>query len=132
MDIPLYALALASFVVLYLALSIFLAWTLIICLLLIFSYLALRYGNLMKNYPFSLSDSITTVTFVGVTWAIFVFLGQKTPIPFVGDGLTYAASASIPVSAIISIALVLSFLFLVVGAATFQRRAGAANAASSQ
>jgi hypothetical protein len=132
MDVPLYALALVSFVVLYLALSIFLAWSIIICLLIIISYLALRYGDLVKSYPFSLSDSITTITFIGITWAIFVFLGQKTPIPIVGNGLTYASLEPTYVSATITISIVLSFLFLIVGGAMLQHRSRASNETPTQ
>lgn len=111
MDVPLYALALVLFAVLYLAIGVFLAFTLIITLLVMFSYLALRYGKMPDNYPSGLGDTLITVAFIGVTWGIFTFLAPKNPIPFIGNGLTYTTGV-IPVGSLLTIGLVLALVFL--------------------
>lgn len=115
MDVPLYALALAIFAVLYLAIGVFLGFTLIIALVLLFAYLAIRYGNLVENYPHSAADSLITVTFIGITWAIFTYLAQKSPVPFVGSTLTYTPAPLVPIPALIAITLVVSVAFLAIG-----------------
>ena len=114
MDVPLYALALITFAVLYLGIGVFLSYTLIITLIVMFLYLALRYGRMPDDYPHGLRDTMITVTFIGVTWGIFVFLAPKTPIPFIGNGLTYTNPETLPVSAFIVVAIVLSLGFLAV------------------
>ncbi len=116
MDVPLYAIALAVFAVLYIAIGVFLAYTLVITLIVMFAYLAIRHGKLPENYPHGLGDTLITVIFIGVTWGIFIFLAPKNPLPFIGSGLLYTSNASIPIAPIISIALVLSLIFLVIGA----------------
>ncbi|MCI4352426.1 MAG: hypothetical protein L3K14_03455 [Thermoplasmata archaeon] len=115
MDVPLYALALAIFAILYLAIGVFLGFTLIIALVLLFAYLALRYGNLAENYPHSAPDSMITVIFIGITWAIFTYLGSKNPVPFVGNGLTYTPGTALPLPALIAISLVVAVAFLAIG-----------------
>jgi hypothetical protein len=112
MDVPLYALALIVFAVLYLAIGVFLAWTLIITLIVMFAYLAVRYGKMPDNYPNGLGDTLITVAFIGVTWGIFTFLAPKNPIPFVGNGFTYTTGSSIPIGSLLTIALVLALVFL--------------------
>ncbi|MCI4331881.1 MAG: hypothetical protein L3K19_08590 [Thermoplasmata archaeon] len=112
MDVPLYALALVLFAVLYLAIGVFLAYTLIITLFFMFAYLSIRYGKMPDNYPNGLGDTLITVAFIGVTWGIFTFLAPKNPIPFVGDGLTYTTGSTVPVSALLTIGIVLAFMFL--------------------
>jgi hypothetical protein len=116
MDVPLYAIALAVFAVLYLAIGVFLAYTLIITLLIMFAYLSIRHGKLPDNYPYGLGDTMITVVFIGVTWGIFTYLAPKNPIPFVGSGLTYSQNPSIVFQAIIVITVVLSFVFLAIRA----------------
>jgi hypothetical protein len=111
MDVPVYALALFAFALLYLALSVFLAYALIITLVLVFAYLATRYGKLPEAYPYGRGDTAITIIFVGITWGIFAFLGPKNPIPFVGQGLTYAAP-SFPLSSVVAIVLATSLGFL--------------------
>lgn len=123
MDVPLYALALVVFAVLYLALAVYLAFAIIVSLFIMFTYLALRYGDLGKNYPYGLTDSLVTATFIGVTWGIFTYLAQKNPIPFIGSGLTYANSTNVPFSAIVTITLVLAVMFLVLGSFVAQSKA---------
>lgn len=134
MDVPLYAIALVVFAVLYLGIGVFLAYTLVITLIIMFLYLAMRYGKLPDNYPSGLGDSLITIIFIGVTWGIFTFLAPKSPIPFIGTGLTYTASANIPVGAFVQIAIVLALVFLVIGAFIandLQNAAGGSSAASS-
>ncbi|HTT26062.1 MAG TPA: hypothetical protein VMH90_03755 [Thermoplasmata archaeon] len=114
MDVPLYAIALSVFAVLYLAIGVYLGITLIITLLIMLAYLAIRHGKLPENYPHGLGDSMITVTFIGVTWGIFAWLAPKNPIPFAGNGLTYQAPVSIALSSIIMISLVLAVIFLIV------------------
>jgi hypothetical protein len=114
MDVPLYAIALAVFAVLYLAIGIFLAYTLIITLLVMFAYLAIRHGNLAENYPHSVGDTLITVTFIGITWAIFTYLAPKSPVPFIGSGLTYGTSTNVPIIPIIGITFVVATSFLVI------------------
>ena len=115
MDVPLYAIALIVFSVLYLGIGVFLAYVLIITLIVMFLYLAIRWGNVAENYPHGLGDTMITVIFIGVTWAIFTYLAPKNPIPFVGNGLTYSHTAFnlLPFAAI---SLVLIVVFLAIGA----------------
>jgi hypothetical protein len=114
MDVPLYAIALAIFAVLYLAIGVFLAFTLIITLLILFLYLAVRYRDLPSGYPHSSGDAVVTMIFIGITWSIFIWVADKNPIPFIGSGLVYTNSAAIPLDSIIAIAFVVSVLFLMV------------------
>ncbi|MGI0131619.1 MAG: hypothetical protein ACREDK_00755 [Thermoplasmata archaeon] len=114
MDVPLYAIALVVFSVLYLAIGVFLAFSLIISLVVMFLYLTLRYHRMPDDYPHGLKDTMITTTFIGVTWGIFVFLAPKDPIPFIGNGLTYTNSAVLPVGAMITIGVALSLGFLVI------------------
>ena len=116
MDVPLYAIALAIFAVLYIAIGVFLAYTLVITLMVMFAYLAIRHGKLPENYPHGLGDTLITVIFIGVTWGIFIYLAPKNPVPFIGTGLLYTANATIPLAPIIAISLVLSLVFLGIGA----------------
>ncbi|HEY6238098.1 MAG TPA: hypothetical protein VIZ68_02800 [Thermoplasmata archaeon] len=115
MDVPLYAIALVMFSVLYLAIGVYLAYVLIITLLVMFTYLTLRHGKLPDNYPHGLGDTMITVIFIGVTWGIFTYLAPKTPIPFVGSGLTYT-HGQIELLPLIAITLVLVVVFLTIGA----------------
>jgi hypothetical protein len=114
MDVPLYAIALAVFAVLYLAIGVYLGITLLITLFVMLAYLAARHGKMPENYPYSLGDTLITVTFIGITWGIFTWLGPKDPVQFVGSGLTYTNSTAIPIDAIIAIAIIISIAFLVV------------------
>jgi hypothetical protein len=114
MDVSLYAIALAVFAVLYLAIGVFLAFTLIITLLILFLYLVVRYRDLPANYPHSGGDAVQTMIFIGITWAIFTFVSDKNPIPFIGSGLTYTNAALIPLDAIIEIAFAVSLIFLMI------------------
>ena len=125
MDVPLYALALVTFAVLYLGATVFLAYALVMTLVVMFLYLALRYGKMPDDYPHGLRDTLITVTFIGVTWGIFVFLAPKNPIPFIGNGLFYANASFLPVSAFIAIAIALSVGFLVVWSFVAREIAGA-------
>ena len=97
MDVPLYAIGLILFAVLYLAVGIFLVFVIVITLLVML---------------------LITVIFIGVTWGIFVFLGPKNPIPFLpsaGQGLMYGTTQfnAVPY---IAISLVLVVVFLLIGA----------------
>jgi glucan phosphoethanolaminetransferase (alkaline phosphatase superfamily) len=121
MDVPLYALALVAFGILYLVVGMFLIWVLLICLILIFLYLVLRYHPLPDSYPFGASDTMVTAIFVGVTWGIFTLLAPKNPIPLIGSGLTYTSSTAVPYSAIIGITLLLLIGFLLIGAFVIPR-----------
>ena|SRR5579871_1408268 len=112
MDVPLYAIALSVFAVLYLAIGVFLAITLLITLFVMLAYLAVRHGKLPDNYPHGLGDTLITVTFIGVTWGIFTWLAPKNPIPFIGNGWTYTPALTIPIGPIITISIVLAIIFL--------------------
>ena len=114
MDVPLYAIALSVFAVLYLAIGVFLGITIMITLFIMLAYLAARHGKLPENYPHGLADSLITVTFIGVTWGIFTWLGPKNPVPFSGNGWTYTPVANVPITQIFEIALVLSVIFLII------------------
>jgi len=114
MDVPLYAIALSMFAVLYLAIGVYLAITLIITLLVMMGYLAIRHGKLPENYPHGLADTLITVIFIGITWGIFTWLAPKNPIPFIGSGLTYTSAPAIPVGSILTITVILAIIFLVV------------------
>ena len=114
MDVPLYAIALTVFAVLYLAIGVFLAYTLVFTLLIMFLYLVLRHGKLPEDYPYNSRDISITMIFIGVTWGIFTFLAPKSPIPFVGSGFTYTTAADVPVTSILIIAFVVAFAFLTI------------------
>lgn len=114
MDVPLYAVALAFFAVLYLAIGVFLVYTILIALIAMFLFLTLRYGNVSESYPHSASDVSITAIFIGITWAIFTFVAGKNPVPFIGSGLTYTNPNFIPIDAIIGIAFVVSIAFLLI------------------
>ncbi|MHB8351189.1 MAG: hypothetical protein ACYDFT_00600 [Thermoplasmata archaeon] len=114
MDVPLYAIALTVFAVLYLAIGVFLAYTILITLFLMFLFLVLRYGKLPDDYPYSDRDISITLIFIGVTWGIFTFLAPKSPIPFIGSGFTYTNGALIPIDAIIIIAFAMALIFLLI------------------
>jgi hypothetical protein len=115
MDAYLYVVALAVFGILYLVIGVFLIFALLISLLAIFVYLVLRHSPLPEHYPFTASDSIITVVFIGVTWGVFTLLGPKNPVPFVGSGLTYASGPAVPVDAVLGIGLAALIIFLVIG-----------------
>ncbi len=115
MDVPLYAIALILFSVLYLGIGIYLAYVLLITLVIMFLYLTLRHGRLPENYPHGLGDTLITVIFIGVTWGIFTYLAPKDPIPFVGSGLTYT-HGQVSLLPFIAISLVLVVVFLGIGA----------------
>jgi H+/Cl- antiporter ClcA len=119
MDVPLYAIALVVFSVLYLGIGVFLGYTLVITLLVMFLYLVLRHGKLPDHYPHGFGDTMITAIFIGVTWGIFTFLAPKSPVPFLptgtDGGLTYT-HAVIPLGSFIVIAFVLAMVFLFIGA----------------
>jgi hypothetical protein len=125
MDVPLYAIALAVFAVLYLAIGVFLAYALVFTLIVMFIYLAIRHGNLAENYPHGIGDTMITVTFIGITWAIFTFLAPKSPVPFIGSGLTYTSGTNIPFAAIITISVIVAIVFLVIGSFVARELKGA-------
>jgi hypothetical protein len=112
MHVPLYAVALAFFAVLYLAIGVFLIYTILIALIAMFLFLTLRYGNVSESYPHSASDVSITAIFIGITWAIFVFVGPKNPVPFFGNGFTYQSSTVVPTDSIIAISVVALVAFL--------------------
>ena len=118
MDVPLYAIALIVFSILYLAVGVFLGYTIVITLMVMLLYITLRYHRLPDDYPHGTSDVMITVIFIGVTWGIFTYLGPKDPIPFlptaVGQGLTYSHTA-INLLPYIAISLVLVMFFLLIG-----------------
>lgn len=113
MDVPLYAVGLAVFAALYVAVTAFLLWAILITLVMMFLFLTLRYGNIAENYPHSAGDVSITAIFIGMTWGIFVFAGPKNPVPVIGQGFTYSTGL-IPTSDIIAIAVALLLGFLLV------------------
>jgi hypothetical protein len=114
MDVPLYAIALVVFAVLYLAIGVFLAYVLLITLLVMFAYLVLRYPKLPDEYPYGSRDTSITVIFIGITWGIFTFLGPKSPIPFLGTGLTYTTASAVPVVDVLILAFGVSVIMLAI------------------
>jgi hypothetical protein len=117
MDVPLYAVALILFAVLYLALSVVLSFTLVITLVLLFLYLTLRHGKMPENYPHGFGDALITAIFIGVTWGIFILLGPKTPVPFLpsNGSLVYATIGPVALDAIVAIGVVIAIVFLFIG-----------------
>ena len=114
MDVPLYAVALAVFAVLYLAVTAFLLWAILLTLIVMFLFLTLRYGNVAESYPHSAADVSITAIFIGITWGIFVFVGPKNPVPILGNGFTYAPGTAVPVAEIMGVAIAILVGFLVV------------------
>lgn len=110
MDTSLFAMSLLTFAVLYLGLNIFLFWTLVITFLVIMFFLSVRWRHLGENYPYGAGETLTLVILVTVTWVLFVFLGPKNPIPWLGPGLTYSTPNW---TSIIDIALVLMFAVMI-------------------
>jgi hypothetical protein len=117
MDVPLYAVALIVFALLYLALSVVLSIVLVVTLVILFLYLTLRHGKMPESYPHGFGDALITAIFIGVTWGIFILLGPKTPVPFLPEGgsVTYATLAPAALDAIVAITVVLAFVFLFIG-----------------
>jgi hypothetical protein len=134
MDVPLYAVWLAVFAVLYLAVSAFLIWAILITLIVMFLFLTLRYGNVSENYPHSAGDVSITAIFIGITWGIFVFVGPKNPVPVVGNGFSYAANtaaSTATTSAVIAVSILLLILFLVVFSLAAEKMADARRSSGS-
>jgi len=125
MDVPLYAVALAVFAILYLAVSAFLIWAILVSLIFMFIFLALRYGDVSTDYPHSAADVCITAIFIGVTWGIFVFVGPKNPVPWIGSGFTYQAANTVPVGSILAITVGLLLTFLIVFSLASERLAEA-------
>ncbi|MCI4332596.1 MAG: hypothetical protein L3K01_02530 [Thermoplasmata archaeon] len=117
MDVPLYAIALILFALLYLAVSVVLSFTLIITLVILFLYLTLRHGKMPENYPHGFGDALITAIFIGVTWGIFILLGPKSPIPFLpaNGNLVYAVTPPIALNAIVGVGVVIAIVFLFIG-----------------
>lgn len=109
MNVRVYAVALVAFALLYLWLSAFLVWALIITLLLMSAELAVEvawYGSANRRAApgpgspearaerrseaekLNLGDELITAIFIGVTWGIFSQL-PANPAPWVGAGLFY-------------------------------------------
>ncbi len=134
MDVPLYAIGLAVFAVLYLAVSAFLIWAILITLIVMYLFLTLRYGDVSENYPHSGADVSITAIFVGITWGIFVFVGPKNPVPFVGNGFSYAtstAASSATVSAVIAVTVGILIAFLIVFSLAAEKMAEARRSVGS-
>lgn len=136
MDVPLYAIALITFSVLYLAVGVFLGFVLVITLLVMLLYITLRYAKLPDDYPHGAGDTMITVIFIGVTWGIFTYLGPKSPsIPFLptaaGQGFTYTHT---PVNLLpyIGISLIIAMFFLLVGGFVATQFAAAFKGGGSQ
>ncbi len=123
MDAYLYVVALAVFGILYLVLGVFLVFTLLISLLVIYVFLVLRYPQLPGDYPFTVNDTLITTIFIGVTWAIFTALGPK-PLQLVGTSLTYSSANVLPIDAVLLIGVVVVFAFLVIGSFVVSRLTG--------
>jgi|HubBroStandDraft_4_1064222.scaffolds.fasta_scaffold258757_1 phosphatidylglycerophosphate synthase len=116
MDVPLYAIALIVFSLLYLALAVVFTIALAITLIVLFLYLAIRYGKMPDNYPHGFGDALITAIFIGVTWGIFTLLGPHNPIPFLPNGsATYQTSTVLSVNEILAVALILAVIFLFIG-----------------
>jgi hypothetical protein len=117
MDVPLYAVALIVFALLYLALSVVLSIVLVITLVILFLYLTLRHGKMPEGYPHGFGDALITAIFIGVTWGIFILLGPKTPVPFLPENgaVTYATLAPAALDAIVAVTVILAIVFLFVG-----------------
>jgi hypothetical protein len=117
MDVPLYAIALIVFALLYLALGVVLSVTLVLTFVILFLYLTLAHGKMPDNYPHGFSDALITAIFVGVTWGIFILLGPKNPIPFLpqNGSATYSASGLLSINEILAIAVILAIVFLFIG-----------------
>jgi hypothetical protein len=118
MDVPLYAVALIVFALLYLALSVVLSIVLVLTLVVLFIYLTLRHGKMPDNYPHGFGDALITAIFIGVTWGIFIVLGPKTPVPFLPENgaVTYAPLAPAALDSIVAIVVILAIAFLFIGA----------------
>ncbi len=118
MDVPLYAIALIVFALMYLALGVVLSVTLILTFVVLFLYLTLRHGKMPDNYPHGFNDALITAIFIGVTWGIFILLGPTSPIPFLpqNGSAIYSATAILSFDVILSIGVVIAIIFLFIGA----------------
>jgi hypothetical protein len=116
MDVPLYAIALIVFALLYLALSVVLVVAFAITFVVLYLYLSIRYGKMPDNYPHGFADALITAIFIGVTWGIFILLGPKDPVPFLPNGSAqYSPTTLLSINEVIAIALILSIVFLFIG-----------------
>ncbi len=88
MDSTLFMVGLILFAALYIGLSVMLFWALLITILALIAYLAVRYKDVAAHYPYSISDSLGSVLLIATTWTIFVIVGPK-PIPFIGSTFLY-------------------------------------------
>lgn len=109
MDIPLFGICLLTFAGLYLGLTVFLLWTLVITIFVIMAWMAVRWRSVSENYPHGLGDTLTLVVLVAITWVLFVILGPK-PVPFIGSGLTYGAADW---STVTSVVIMFVFVILI-------------------
>ncbi|MCI4321243.1 MAG: hypothetical protein L3K18_09425 [Thermoplasmata archaeon] len=134
MDVPLYAIALIVFALLYLALATVLSIALVITFVILYLYLALRHGKMPDNYPHGFSDALITAIFIGVTWGIFVLLGPKNPVPFLPENgsVTYQSIGILPVNEIITIGVILAIVFLFVGSFIARQLRGEGSSSGSQ
>jgi len=117
MDVPLYAIALLIFAMLYLAVGVVLSVTLIITFVILFLYLTVRHGKMPENYPHGFGDAMITAIFIGVTWGIFILLGPKNPVPFLpaNGAATYTTASFLTLNDIVAIAVILAIIFLFLG-----------------
>jgi hypothetical protein len=134
MDVPLYAIALIVFALLYLALATVLSIALVITFVILYLYLSLRHGKMPDNYPHGFSDALITAIFIGVTWGIFVLLGPKSPVPFLPENgsVTYNSIGILPVNEIITIGVILAIVFLFVGSFIARQLRGEGSSPGSQ
>ncbi|HKV90399.1 MAG TPA: hypothetical protein VJQ43_04275 [Thermoplasmata archaeon] len=134
MDVPLYAIALIVFALLYLAVATVLSIALVITLVILYLYLTLRYGKMPDSYPHGFTDALITAIFIGVTWGIFVLLGPKNPIPFLpqNGSATYQLTGLISINEIVTIGVILSIAFLIIGSFISRQLRGEGSAPGSQ
>lgn len=118
MDQTLFVIGLVLFAALYIGLAVYLLWTIAITLIVMLVYLAVRYGNIVENYPYNLSETLSSVILISTTWTVFIIVGPK-PIEFFGPAIVYdvlpeAVFSSIVATVVVFIIVILGILAIII------------------
>jgi hypothetical protein len=114
MDTALFVIALILFAALYIGIGVYLLWSLLITLMVLMAYMAARYKNVAENYPYNMTETLTSVLLIATTWTVFIIVGPKDPLPFIGSSFTYTSPTAEVVSGVIDAVIVFVFILLIV------------------
>ncbi|MCL4325115.1 MAG: hypothetical protein M1144_06630 [Candidatus Thermoplasmatota archaeon] len=126
MDTTLFMIALVAFAALYIGIGVFLLWSLLITMMVILAYLAARYGHVVENYPYNVSETLTSILLIATTWVVFIIVGPK-PFTVAGSTEIYTTLAEDIFSSIAAVVIVFAFVVFIILAVLvphFERRGG--------